>query len=394
MISSGWLRPASRLHSEPTVSQRGSIAAFLCLGVGLGAAGCFFVQPINSPPQARIDKDTPGPHYRGDRLQFSAHRSGDPDGELLRADWRAFTCSPDGNACDAPSFANTPDALLGQKFEFDIPAFRQSSGQATSLILITVTVTDTRGAQHQDQLYVDVLNRAPSLDLQVQGFRSPSGSGYPVGTSVQILAASQDPDGDDVTLDWRLYPAQGSVPANVRWERVSDTTYELEPDIAGLWTVEVTASDGLGGTVTLTEPILIQADALPCIGTTEPVAPTQGRYVLDRDGTPRRFAVLSVRDDLDVYPPPPAHLQPPMGTAGFRWFVATPDRQELVELDGHDVSDLLVDTSAYAPGDRLTLRVEIDDRVGRDVICAPTSPTCSLGGDTCLQRVTWEVEVR
>lgn len=366
-----------------------------CLGAFLGAAGCFFVQPINSPPQARIEKDTQGPHYRGDTLSFSARKSGDADGELLRATWRAFTCSPDGSACDAPSFASRAEAPLSESFGFTIPAFRQDSTDATSLILITVAVLDAQGAQHQDQLLVDVLNQDPSLDLQVQGFRSPSGSGYPVGTSMQILAASQDPDGDTVTLDWRLYPAQGSVPANVRWQPIEDTTYELEPDIAGLWTVEVTASDGLGGTVTLSEPILVQADALPCIAATDPLAPVQGRYILDRDGTPRRFAVLNVRDDLDVYPPPPAHLKPPMGSASFRWFVATPDTEGgLVELAGHEVADLLVDTSAYAPGDRLTLRVEIDDRVGRDLICAPDAPTCSLSGDTCLQRVTWEIEVR
>jgi hypothetical protein len=377
------------------VSQRGSIAALLCLGAALGAAGCFFVQPINSPPQARIEKDTQGPHYRGDTLSFSARKSGDPDGEVLRAGWRAFTCSPDGNACDAPSFASRADAPLSESFGFTIPAFRQGSAQATSLILITVTVADSQGAEHQDQLYVDVLNQAPTLDLQVQGFRSPSGSGYPVGTSMQVLADGHDPDGDAVTLDWRLYPAQGSVPANVRWQRIDDTTYELEPDIAGLWTVEVTASDGFGGTVTLSEPILVQADALPCIASTDPAAPPGVRYILDRDGTPRRFAVLSVRDDLDVYPPPPAHLQPPMGSASFRWFVATPDTEgELVEFTDHDVADLLVDTSVYAPGDRLALRVEIDDRVGRDLICAPDAPTCSLGGDACLQRVTWEVEVR
>jgi hypothetical protein len=377
------------------VSQRGSIAALLCLGTALGAAGCFFVQPINSAPQARIEKDTQGPHYRGDTLQFSARKSGDQDGELLRAEWKAFTCSPDGNACDTPSFASRAGAPLSESFQFTIPAFRQDSAQATSLILITVTVADPQGAEHQDQVYVDVLNQDPSLDLQVQGFRSPSGSGYPVGTSMRILAASQDPDEDAVTLDWRLYPAQGSVPANVRWQAIDDITYELEPDIAGLWTVEVTASDGFGGTVTLAEPILVQADALPCIAATEPAAPPQGRYILDRDGTPRRFAVLSVSDDLDVYPPPPADLQPPMGSASFRWFVATPDTAGgLIELGGHDVADLLVDTSAYAPGDRLTLRVEIDDRVGRDLVCAPAAPTCSLGGDSCLQRVTWEVEVR
>jgi hypothetical protein len=159
--------------------------------------------------------------------------------------------------------------------------------------------------------------------------------------------------------------------------------------------VEVTASDGVGGTVTGSESILVQDDALPCVVATEPEALPDARYILDRDALPRRFAVLQVRDDLDVYPSPPASLQPPMGTAGFRWFVATPDTSgALVQIDGHDSADLVVDASAYAPGDRLELRVEIDDRVGRDVICAPDAPTCSLGGDSCRQRVTWEVEVR
>ncbi len=362
---------------------------------GLGLSGCFFFQSINSAPQAQVEKDTSGPHYRGDTITFSAGKSDDADGDSLKVSWAARTCSADGNSCDAPAFASMSTDDKYQLFDVDVPILRTGTAEATPMISVTVVVRDPRGAESEDTYFVEIFNRDPVLELQVQGFRSPAGGGYPIGTSMQVVAEASDPDGDQVTLaEWRLYPAAGSVPENVRWEEISDTVWELEPDVTGLWTVEVRAEDGAGGETITSEPILVQEDMPPCIASTDPRAVTGARYILDREDVARRFAVLSVTDDLDVYPAPGADAEP-MGRASFRWFVATPDTDgQLVAIENYEVADYLVDAAAYAPGDRITLRVEIDDRVNRQLICGDQAPTCSLGGDECLQRVTWEAEVR
>jgi hypothetical protein len=123
------------------------------------------------------------------------------------------------------------------------------------------------------------------------------------------------------------------------------------------------------------------------------VARETGRYIVD-GVAPRRFAVLSVTDDLDFYPAR-ADQTGFLGTASMRWYIATPDTGgAFVEVQGHAVADYVVDPSAYAPGDALSLRVEIDDRVGRQIVCDPAQPTCSLEQNECLQRVTWGVEIR
>ena len=106
----------------------------------------------------------------------------------------------------------------------------------------------------------------------------------------------------------------------------------------------------------------------------------------------------SVTDDLDSHPPTVGNSYTAgfYGAASFHWFIASPDTDgALVPMPGHQLSDYLLDVSAYAPGDQLTLRVEIDDRIGRDIVCAPDAPTCALSNNTeCRQRVTWDLEVR
>jgi hypothetical protein len=131
----------------------------------------------------------------------------------------------------------------------------------------------------------------------------------------------------------------------------------------------------------MTQVLEIASDQPPCIAATTPAALPSARYLLDtRDGA-RRFAVDSVVDDLDAWPAAGSML-------AFRWFV------DDVEVEGHDLPDLTLDPAAYLPGDTVALRVEIADRVARSLPCAPDQPECSIGGDACLQRVTWTVEVR
>src|SRR5690606_13628487 len=116
-----------------------------------------------------------------------------------------------------------------------IPPTRQD-GTPVEAIVVEIVVTDPQGATHRDEVFIDVTNRPPQPALQVQGFASPKG-GYPLETTVRVVAQSSDPDGDGTTYAWRYYPASGSQEANVVWSQVQADIYELGGDVAGEWMV-------------------------------------------------------------------------------------------------------------------------------------------------------------
>lgn len=365
-----------------------AIAALL----GGAGPGCFYTDSVNTEPQAQLQKATSGPLYVDSPVTFTAYTSDDPDGDRddLIAQWRALQCEDAaGTRCPPGSEIDEMTGSIYDEFTFTL--------ESKLPVLVVLVVHDRRGAYADDSMLVEVQNRDPALSLQVQGYEYDGG--YPLGTYVQIFATGSDADrNDELTYEWNLYPPAGSVPANVRWEKVDDTddeVYELEPDVAGLWNVEVIVSDQDGGSTEETVPVLVQADAPPCIAIADPVADPEGTYILDAGDDPRRFAVLSVTDDLDPFPnPDPAEAF--LGEAEFRWYIATPDTgDELVEIDGHEAADYFVDPSSFAPGDPVELRVEVADRIEREIPCAADQPTCSVIGDpSCLQRVTWSIEIR
>lgn len=386
------------------MTRRDSLTPLSILGLAAllpGAAGCFYMDGINREPRANVQVSTPGPHYRNSQVTFSASKSDDPDEDSLYVSWRARTCNAARTDCDE-IFLERTDRLVTEPFVVDVPSERGEDGTPTGAIQVSATVTDIRGASHSAHVFVDVANRNPQPVLQVQGYAAPSG-GYPIGTTVRVVADAQDPDGDATTYTWLYQPASGSRPEDVGWERVSDTIYDLRADVTGEWRVEVTATDELGATTTTHANVFFQPDGPPCIAATDPPAlptPIDAGYIVERDGAPRRFAVLAVADDLDVYPPPPDETPDgrpsPQGTARFQWSIATPYTDGArVPIRGHALSGYVIDPGAYAPGDTVSLRVEIQDRRELDVNCDQDQPTCALSGDqTCLQRVTWRIDIR
>lgn len=362
-----------------------------------GTAGCFFTDSINREPRANVQVSTAGPHYRNAQVTLSASKSDDPDGDALLVLWRARACNAARTACDA-TFDERVEVPAQLPYTVTIPPTRQD-GTPVEAIVVEIVVTDPQGATHRDEVFIDVTNRPPQPALQVQGFASPKG-GYPLETTVRVVAQSSDPDGDGTTYAWRYYPASGSQEANVVWSQVQADIYELGGDVAGEWMVEVEATDVLGASNTARATVFFQEDGPPCIAATDPPAQADAGYIVERGAAPRRFAVLSVSDDLDVYPPPPAQTADgrpsPQGTARFRWSIATPyTGGALLPIRGHTLSGYTVDPAAYAPGDTLLLRVEIADRNDLEVSCGQEQPTCSIAGDdACLQRMTWRIDIR
>lgn len=365
----------------------------LAVALLVGGGGCVFFEPINARPTAQVRKLSPGPHYRGDRILFQADKFRDPDGSPVQLAWRARACATGGQVCDSVPIADVVQPSSKQ-LEVGVPRFR-ADGAAVLAVRVELTVTDQDGAEAIDSLVVDILNHAPTLALQSQGYRA-AGGGYPLGTTVVVVAQAEDVDGDAVALQWALTPPPGSVPGDLVWEPMTETAepdHRLRADIAGLWTVSVTANDGETGGVTVeTLAILVQPDQPPCVLVTDPAAQTSAALPVD---APRVFAVRVVGDDLDPYPAPVVPSEDGDGIVGvtaFAWSIkANNGAREPIATTS---SMLRLEPSDYAPGDRVQVRVEVSDRKPRILGCADDEPTCSLDGDQCLQRISWEVEIR
>ena len=386
---------------------RSSLSVLVGLATCLVFTGCFFTQPINDQPEAEIQKVGTGPHFRGDVIVFSARKSRDAEGDALLVAWRARTCFSGGNGCDAPAFQELTGVSPSTNFEVQVPLFRVIGGEPsdlpTTLLSVELTVVDRRGARKEAQVFVDILNHEPKIVLQPQGLPAPSDRFFPIGIPVDVVAVVCDPDSDPLTVDWQLRPPGGSQVSEGQIIPAPDQdgchveVYKIVPDLAGVWRVDASADDRVvQAPIMASESISVQPDGPPCIAPTDPpfvASNADARYILDRADGPRRFAVLGVTDDLDTYPPPDPG-DPYRGAASFRWFISSPDTGgQRTEIIGHDVADYTIDASAFAPGDRLSLQVEVTDRVARTQ-CDPALRFCALQGPPCYQRITWEAEIR
>lgn len=383
------LHVASRLHNERGVRRRLAALVLAVAPVGL-AGGCFYTGDLNDRPSAEIARLTEGVPLRGEHVGFEALVV-DP-GDQVEVSWRVDACRS-----TAPEWCEPVAYLKPEVLQIDVVIPNDVGEDAaygpTERLRVHLDVVDSHGAvaRPSQELVVDVGNRAPTLDVQRRG--SELAGAFPEDAPIFVAARGADPEGDEVTVTCEPFPPRGSVPGDWTWIQLADPPtggheWRLVPDVPGAWMVRCTARDPLTETSTDT-PIAVVADRPPCLGATAPAPAVGATIVLD---AARRFSVLVVDDDLDVYPAP-APDDPFLGTAGFRWSIRPVGAAAFTEVDA-DVAALELDPARFAPGDRLDVRVELDDRRRREIGCDVDAPTCSLTLDTCLQRQTWRVEVR
>ncbi|MEO8845400.1 MAG: hypothetical protein ABI591_24300 [Kofleriaceae bacterium] len=374
----------------------------IALGFGLGA-GCFYTDPINQRPSVAIHPVTMGDLYRGQQLVTLDGVADDPDGDVVAFQWRAYACHQDGTAqtCDAVEY----DSGVDHEFITHVPMTLADSSTPLNVVHVTLEGRDSYGATTRPSQIHDfnVTDAAPTLELRKQLEHN-----YVKGIAIDVYARIGDPDdvldaatdASKITVsDWL---AEGPASAD-NFKLMQDIAAPMDdathfqlgksftPTAIGDWTIDVTATDPSGNATQQLLPIHVDADHAPCVGQWDPTATSVPNTTIPITD-PTLFQVLVVADDLDPYPSLPN--DPIFGTTEFHWSIVPPGgtRQALSGVTGSGVA---LDPNSYTPGEIVELRVEIQDRTHTPVNCPDTDLTCSVISDpSCLQRLTWRVEVR
>ena len=375
---------------------RTRVRAVLVAALLAPAAGCFYVEPINERPSADIDWVDPEQPDRGAYVQVQPFIS-DPDGDATVATWSAFACAgPDAADCDTAPFETATTYLFGFYVE---PFTADPDPRPVVRVRIELSVVDEYGAAAVPGQTLDIIvgNAAPVLEPAQRSGRFFRGA-YPVGTPVRVTAFADDADDmvEGLTFDDAvLFPPPGATLEDATFVRVDspavrdgEAIWELVAFAPGQWEAEITVRD-FADADTVQVAVPVAADHPPCLGASDPGFPPPGaRIVLDER---RRFSVLAIDDDLDLYPAPPPN-DPILGPASFRWFLATPATGGVLQPIAVDGNGVDLDPALWAPGDLLELRVEAVDQIDRP-LCDGALATCELVAG-CVQRQTWSLEVR
>jgi len=349
--------------------------------VAVPLIGCFYTDPINERPSLEIRHI--GMVKRNETAHFTALVHDDEPGVDLH--WRAFTCTADGATCDETPFVDTTyDELTAM-----VPD--QYLGAPVQAIKVRLEGRDHyRAAAPPVERLFAVEDTEPTVSLSSES--SIAGLFRPgIAVTVSATVSDLEDHGDAIAVDPTVRDPMGNElelttlpetsPAAGRYE------WSFVPDKAGGYRFDVDATDPLHHTAHQRLTVTVGDDQPACLDRRDPAADA-GTLIVSSN---RRFVVESAVDDLDPFPDPdPGDDRPTQ--AQFHWFATSPAGGALV--DAGDGPDFVLVPSHYAPGAQVEIRVEVSDRVARTLPCDAAAPTCSIGGDGCLQRFTWRAEIR
>lgn len=353
------------------------------------STGCFYVDDINQRPSIAIVNNSSDTVFRGQTVELDASGN-DPENQQIAYHWRVYACT---DATDPASCDHDPlQTSLQPSVMFKVPTKRTDVDVTTASIRVDLEGADDHGATAvpSQTLVMPVGDAAPELEVRKEAHAT-----YVVNTPVGLFAKYTDSDDllTDLGIQWDVFsPAVGDTftlvdtPADATDPQHLQRAKIFTPQAIGSWDVQVTITDPEGMTAIGHIPVEVTPDLPPCIAQYEPLAPLA-------DGTPplpisaaTRFSIPQVTDDLDGFPSP--------GTTGFAWSLKAPGASGFADLHvaGNSVE---LDPATYTPGDDLELRVDITDRVSRSLTCAVDDLTCAVvAGSSCIQRLTWRVEIR
>jgi hypothetical protein len=346
--------------------------------------GCLYFDPVNQRPSIDIIQQSSQVVPRGGTVALDAEAD-DPEGQAVWFQWHVYACADATAAvgCDADPFFTSLDASI----QFPVPLVRDG-GSPVQSVRVQLDAVDSLGAtaKPSQELVIAVSDAAPVVML-----RADSAYGYVIGAPVVVYATVSDADDPSIApLDWTVFgPVGPSFTPDPVDPMNPDTARTFVPTATGPWTVRVTATDPVGETDVESVTPTIVADSPPCLAQTAPIAAPPGQAWPMTDAT--LFQVLVVQDDLDRYPTNPS--DPILGAPTFTWSLLPPGATTRHVMTGATGASVALDPASYTPGDLLELRVEIADRNHTPIPCAEAAPTCSIGADSCIQRLTWRVEV-
>jgi hypothetical protein len=372
------------------VSRLLGLFALACATAG---TGCFITEPINQRPSIDIRQSSGDEVFRGDEVVLHAEAD-DPEGHIVFFQWRAYLCTdatPDATGarpgCDAAPFQSPVIDTL----DFTVPKVRADSTDPIQVVFVILEAQDDYGAtaRPRQELLIPIGDHAPDLDVSMQGHY-----GFVVGTPLEVYAKVGDTDDGDanVIVTKTLFQPTSDKPPTIEDLNIAPPEqigWRFTPAQVGRWELQVTATDPLGSSTQKSAVIDVVEDHPPCIAQYSPIAAPIGETWPMTD--PTLFQVSVVVDDLDPFPRVPGDTV--LDVTKFAWSILPPgaSTRQPLGITGNQAS---LDPANYQPGDIVELRVEIADRVQRTLMCADTTPTCSVISDnTCIQRLTWRVEV-
>jgi hypothetical protein len=216
------------------------------IALALLASGCF-TDPVNMPPNARIDELTvPSPAYIGQPVTYSATVS-DPDGDRLQPlGWGVQPGVPCPAELDVP--AKWPASWLPSDVSGDGHSFTVTADNTGANYCLWLKVTDVNGAATLDARQGIPDDRAPTAVLTLA---SPADQArFPMGTMFELSGAqSSDPDPGDagmLTYSWKLKSAPSSAAALGPCTPPSMETACLVATTEGDYDVELRVDDNRG----------------------------------------------------------------------------------------------------------------------------------------------------
>jgi hypothetical protein len=205
-----------------------------------------------------------------------------------------------------------------------------------------------------------VVGPKPSKDSQMMG------DGDCPATPAAGLGNTFVPGDNDYPLAVCVYPDVGSV---------------ASPD---MYQIVLAVSDGTTEVRSNVFDAPVRADVPPCL---TGAAPDPGSYVVDRNDV-QRFTVTGASDDLDPFP---------SSGLTFQWSIWREQDPVWRTVPDWALSTYELDTSGFAVGEKLRVRVTPADRNGVRVSCDEDQSVCTT--DSCLTSMcqawmTWDLELR
>jgi astacin len=284
------------------------------------------VRRVDIAPELEIISPIDGRSYsRGGLIELQAQAAG--LGPLGRVEWTS----------DLDGFLGTTDRSAGSTLRTPLTAGTHR---------LTARASFATGVTLTDSVAVTVANHAPSIQLA-----SPQeGQRLCVGDNVQLLASTGDQDLDEVTVTWQLDGlALGEGHA---------LSYPLTA--IGTRILEATASDGFGGTESVSVSIVVD----PCTrnppvvaanwptGDYPPTASEDATFYWDENDGTRWFRDL----DLSVT------VTETIPDSDIEWLTDRTDLQPAVIGSGRHVSVRLFGKECTGERHRITVVVRDDDR--------------------------------